>query len=114
MHRAKYLASKVEGKERILFTTYTTNLAGDIRENLRKICTTEELRRIEVINLDAWVMQFMREQGFSYTIAYDDQLNELWEMLSCLPMIQAALTAKFFMEEWLKVFYGKHTQKKFI
>lgn len=103
MHRAKYLASKVEGKERILFTTYTTNLAGDIRENLRKICTTEELRRIEVINLDAWVMQFMREQGFSYTIAYDDQLNELWENAIVLANDTSGLTAKFFMEEWLKV-----------
>ena len=93
----------MEGKERILFTTYTTNLAGDIRENLRKICTTEELRRIEVINLDAWVMQFMREQGFSYTIAYDDQLNELWENAIVLANDTSGLTAKFFMEEWLKV-----------
>ena len=30
MHRAKYLAAKMQGNEKILFTTYTTNLAGDI------------------------------------------------------------------------------------
>ena len=44
MHRAKYLASRCEGQQRILVTTFTANLAADIRENLRKICTLEELR----------------------------------------------------------------------
>lgn len=54
MHRAKYLVSKISEKEQILFTTFTSNLAADIKDNLRKICSTEELRRIDVINLDAW------------------------------------------------------------
>lgn len=66
MHRAKHLASKCEGQQRILMTTFTANLAADIRENLRKICTLEELRRIEVIHLDAWVNQFLRESGCIY------------------------------------------------
>lgn len=60
-------------------TTFTANLAADIRENLRKICTLEELRRIEVIHLDAWVNQFLRESGFSAQIGYDDVINPLWE-----------------------------------
>ncbi len=79
MHRAKHLASKCEGQQRILMTTFTANLAADIRENLRKICTLEELRRIEVIHLDAWVNQFLRESGFSAQIGYDDVINPLWE-----------------------------------
>lgn len=103
MHRAKYLASKVEDNDRILFTTYTTNLAGDIRENLRKICTIDELRRIEVINLDAWVMQFMREHGFTYTIAYDDQIKELWEDAKILAGGTCSFDTQFFIDEWLKV-----------
>lgn len=45
MHRAKHLASKCEGQQRILMTTFTANLAADIRENLQKICTLEELTR---------------------------------------------------------------------
>ncbi|NLK72669.1 MAG: AAA family ATPase [Clostridiales bacterium] len=103
MHRAKYLASKLEGNKRVLFTTYTTNLAGDIKENLKKICTVDELRRIEVINLDAWVMQFMREQGFSYSIAYNNQLEEIWENAIALAGDTTGFTAKFYLEEWLKV-----------
>lgn len=58
MHRAKYLASQINNDERILFTTFTANLAEDIKANLRKICSLEELQKIEVINIDAWVMRF--------------------------------------------------------
>lgn len=103
MHRAKYLAAKMQGNEKILFTTYTTNLAGDIKENLRKICTEDELRRIEVINLDAWVAQFMREHGFSYSIAYGSQLKELWEEAMALAGDTTSFTEEFYSDEWLKV-----------
>ena len=57
MHRAKWLSSQMKGKERILFTTFTANLAADIKNSLRKICSLDEQRRIDVINLDAWVSQ---------------------------------------------------------
>ncbi|MED4600214.1 3'-5' exonuclease [Paenibacillus validus] len=117
MHRAKYLASQIDGKGKILFTTYTTNLAGDIKENLRKICTVDELRRIEVINLDAWVMQFMRDQGFTYSIAYDEQLSGIWDEAIILAGDSSGLTSQFYMEEWTKVVsvqeaYTKETYMK--
>ena len=79
MHRAKRLASTLKEKERILFTTYTANLASDIRENLQKICTVDEIRRIDVINLDAWVSQFLREHGYEAEIVYDREITALWE-----------------------------------
>lgn len=112
MHRAKYLASKLEGEEKILFTTYTTNLAGDIKENLRKICTTGELRRIEVINLDAWVVGFMQNQGFSYSIAYNEQLEEIWEEAIALAGDNLGFTAKFYSEEWTKVILAQEAYTK--
>jgi len=34
------------------WTSCTKKLAADIQENLRTICSTEELDRIEVVNLD--------------------------------------------------------------
>lgn len=103
MHRAKYLVSKLEGKDRILFTTFTTNLAGDIKENLRKICTVEELRRIEVINLDAWVMQFMREHEFNFRIAYNDEIEEIWEKARIYADDKLDFPTKFYSNEWSKV-----------
>jgi len=61
IHRAKWLAQNAfhGGKDRILFTTFTRNLAADIQDNLAKICPKDTLRKIEVINLDRWVFGFL-------------------------------------------------------
>ena len=99
MHRAKYLASKCEGQQRILVTTFTANLAADIRENLRKICTLEELRRIEVTHLDAWVNQFLRESGFSAQIGYDDAIDPIWERAILLANNDLPFEVSFYKEE---------------
>lgn len=53
MHRARWLAKNVftDENDRILFTTFTSNLAADIRENLKKICTDDLMRHIDTVNL---------------------------------------------------------------
>ncbi len=103
MHRAKHLASKCEGQQRILMTTFTANLAADIRENLRKICMVEELRRIEVIHLDAWVNQFLRESGFSAQIGYEEAIAPLWERAILLADNGLPFEVPFYEEEWNRV-----------
>ena len=103
MHRAKALASKLNDKERILFTTYTANLASDIRANLRKICSSDELRRIDVINLDAWVSQFLREHGYPAEIIYDDKAESLWEEAVASSDIAGEFAVSFFEEEYNRV-----------
>ena len=102
MHRAKQLASKLTGKDRILFTTFTANLASDIKENLRKICTVEELRKIEIIHLDAWVNQFLRDSGFTAQINYDD-IGEMWERALLLANVDLPFDVGFYEEEWNRV-----------
>lgn len=103
MHRAKQLAFKCEGQQRILMTTFTANLAADIRENLRKICTLEELRRIEVIHLDAWVNQFLRESSFSAQIGYDDAIDPIWEKAILLANNDLPFEVPFYKEEWNRI-----------
>jgi len=104
MHRAKWLAGQIDRNDKLLFTTFTANLAGDIKDNLRKICSVEEQRHIEVINLDAWVSQFLREQGYSYRIAYDDDtLKNIWDQAVALTGEDTGFTSDFFAEEWTKV-----------
>lgn len=103
MHRAKHLASQCEGQQRILLTTFTANLAADIRENMRKICTIEELRRIEVVHLDAWVNQFLRESCFSAQIGYDDAIDPLWEKAVLLANNDLPFDTSFYEEEWNRI-----------
>ena len=103
MHRAKHLAAKCGGQQRILMTTFTANLAADIKENLRKICTLEELRRIDVIHLDAWVNQYLREAGFSAQIGYDDAITPLWEKAVLLANNDLPFETSFYEEEWNRI-----------
>ena len=103
MHRAKHLASGLKDKERILFTTYTANLASDIKDNLRKICTLDELRRIDVINLDAWVAQFLREHGYSAEIVYDDTVTKLWEDAVAANDFSGEFPVSFYEEEYNRI-----------
>ena len=103
MHRAKWLASQSNSESKILFTTFTANLAGDIKDNLRKICTVEELRKIEVVHLDTWVSGFLRENGFSYSIVYDDVTEKLWADAISRSGESINLLPYFYSDEWAKV-----------
>lgn len=103
MHQAKHLAAGLKDKERILFTTYTANLASDIKDNLRKICTLDEIRRIDGINLDAWVSQFLREHGYPAEIAYDEKADNLWEEAVTGTDFSGEFPVSFYEEEYNRV-----------
>lgn len=105
MHRAKHLVTKVfpNDDDRLLFTTFTTNLAEDIRGNLQKICPASAMRRIEVVPLDEWVAKFLRSQGYEYRIAYwggrDKTLEDLWDQALGL-RDPDLVEPDFYREEW--------------
>ena len=104
MHRAKYLASKLGVGKRILFTTFTANLAADIKENLRKICDIDVMRKIEIINFDAWVNQYLSKSGYKARIIYDiDKLRELWERALIEGQENIGLPVDFYIDEWIRV-----------
>ena len=103
MHRAKYLASQLSDDERILFTTFTANLAEDIKSNLRKICSLEELQKIEVINIDAWVMRFLSEVGFSAKIDYGEEIDNLWQSAVVNSLTELDYQWSFYKDEWNRV-----------
>lgn len=103
MHRAKRLAQNVTGNNQILFTTFTKNLAADIADNLKKICTTDVLKRIEVINLDAWVSKFLKKTGYEFSIAFDDETRECWSNAMNLAPADLGLEDKFYRDEWRDV-----------
>ncbi len=103
MHRAKYLAEKCEDNQRILFTTFTTNLAMDIKENLRRICSASEMKKIDVINLDSWVNQYLREHEYTAKIVYGKEERELFEKAVQSVDIMGEFSVEFYIEEWYKV-----------
>ncbi len=102
MHRAKWLAENLPGERKILFTTFTRNLALDIKENLNTICSAELMERIEVVNLDSWVSRFLRKRNYEYQIVYGND-NEYWKQALDLAPDDLPLPEAFYREEWERV-----------
>ncbi|MDL2122091.1 MAG: UvrD-helicase domain-containing protein [Deltaproteobacteria bacterium] len=105
MHRAKWLVQNAftNEKDRILFTTFTRNLAADIQENLSKICSREMMRRIEVVNLDRWVAEFLKKNGYDYKIDYGYRTEPLWNKALDLVPSELDFDLSFYREELERV-----------
>lgn len=74
LHRAVHLAKHVftAPEDRILLTTYTRNLAGDLRQLLAAIAEPELLARIDVVNLDAWTIEALKGFGLRTRLAFKE------------------------------------------
>ena len=105
MHRAKWLAENVLNKnnEKILFTTFTRNLAEDIKSNLRKICPPEVMKRIDVVNIDAWVIDFLKKHNYNYKVIYGKELDNIWSKALTIASSEVQVPDDFYKEEWEKV-----------
>ncbi|MDE5641838.1 MAG: AAA family ATPase [Bifidobacterium castoris] len=112
MHRAKYLAARLvrqHSAHKVLFTTYSRNLATDIKANLQLICTQEELGRIDVLNLDRYVAGCLRKRGFDYQLTYDDvAIGEVWKaVIAESGQSQWSGEEAFLRDEWEEVIKNK-------
>jgi len=103
MHRAKWLAENIaSATKRVLFTTFTRNLALDIEENLKTMCSKEAFSRVEVKNLDAWVHGFMRSRRLEQKIVYgrdEDGAKQAWQIALAAADSSLALDPKFYEDE---------------
>jgi superfamily I DNA/RNA helicase len=103
MHRTRHLAKQVfpEKTDRILFTTFTANLAENVEENLRSLCGNE-MDRIEVVHLHAWAVRFMKTQGVDFKVASDEEIDQSWgEALSVVG--DPDFDLGFLKQEWAMV-----------
>jgi superfamily I DNA/RNA helicase len=103
MHRAKHLASKVfpENTDRILFTTFTANLAQNIEQMLSTLCP-QCINRIEVVHLHSWAVRFLRDHGRTVEIANPETIEACWEE-AILEADDLAWDIGFFRQEWEQV-----------
>ncbi|MGO6755906.1 DNA helicase (plasmid) [Rhizobium ruizarguesonis] len=119
MHHAKYLADHIKADparkgQRVLFTTFTTSLAHDIAANLQTLCPehlSKDDLRIEVINLDRWVHEFLKRKNYPRTIVYfgaeADRLNEIWREVLDDIGTPVGLSEEFIRAEWTQVVQAK-------
>lgn len=119
MHRAKYLAGQIQADrtragQRVLFTTFTTSLAQDIEANLRTLCPEHlDARppRIEVLNLDRWVSQFLKRKNFERKVAYfgeaRERLDGIWQEVLDNHVLPDGLSEAFVKAEWTQIVQAK-------
>lgn len=81
IHRARHLVQLPDWKDtdKLLFTTFTKNLALDLKQLLKQICTREEMKRIQVQNIDSWLATFIRQHGADKTIVYPGKKESIFE-----------------------------------
>lgn len=103
MHRTRHLTSKVftGDHDRVLFLTFTANLAKHIEQNLKTLCG-EELARIEVSNLHSWAVRFMRPHGYVFDVATDEEATECWRLAAQIDP-SADWDLGFIRQEWDRV-----------
>lgn len=103
MHRAKWLAENRLGKgQKVLLTTFTRNLAQDIEENLKTLCGSELMQKIDVQNLDAWVHGFLRRKKYEHTIVFNRKEGaaaEAWRTALAAADTTLDLPPDFYEEE---------------
>jgi hypothetical protein len=80
MHRTRHLAAQVftAPQDRVLFTTFTANLAQNVEEMLATLCP-DCLGRVEVAHLHAWAVRFLRDRGVEVKIADPEVVDQCWE-----------------------------------
>ena len=108
MHRASWLAEhRTTDGQKVLFTTFTRNLAQDIQDNLKKLCPPKVLSRIEVINLDRWVIRFLKQHKYPQEIIFNHRDSKLatdaWDKAMTLIDPGLGLDSAFYREEWENV-----------
>jgi hypothetical protein len=116
MHRARHLARVVftAPTDRILFTTFTRNLAANIQQNLENLCGPE-IRRIEVVNLHAWAVRFLASQGYRVEIAKEDEIDACWR--NALAVTDSGgFSEIFFRNEWQHVVQAQdlHSREEYL
>ena len=107
MHRAKWLAeNRTPPGKKVLFTTFTRNLAIDIEQNLKTLCGSATMTKLEVRNLDAWVHGFMRAQKLEHRIVYDrkqDAALQAWQAAMAVRDTKLDVPEGFYEQEFEQV-----------
>src|SRR5690606_12268737 len=103
MHRAAWLATEVftAPRDRLFVTTFTRNLAVELRRNIRKLLSPAAFDRIEVQNMHAFAVSLVKRAGQPVDVVDAEQQARLWQWT--LADVDHGLPVGFFKDEWRDV-----------
>jgi superfamily I DNA/RNA helicase len=107
IHRARYLADRLDrdgGTAKVLFTTFTKNLAQNIEGQLRELAGADITNRVEVRNIDALVQQVLSSaspDGQRPRLCGETELDGDWA--TALAQAKEPWDIPFLRAEWTDV-----------
>lgn len=109
IHRARHLAERLEreGSEaKVLFTTFTKNLAQNIESQLKELAGPDVVKRVEVRNIDAVAYHIVMagkppEARPRLKPDNDEEISELWR--AAVAEAEGQWEVAFLRAEWLHV-----------
>jgi superfamily I DNA/RNA helicase len=117
IHRIGFLVREVFKKpdDRVLFTTFNTNLAEDLKTQLGKLLEPDELARVDVINIDAWAARHLRSRGRAIRTAFDQDQSEHFRTAYDV-YGDDVHTLEFYRAEWREVIQdqGLRTEDEYV
>jgi superfamily I DNA/RNA helicase/mRNA-degrading endonuclease RelE of RelBE toxin-antitoxin system len=119
LHRTAFLVREVFTKpdDRVLFTTFTVNLAQDLKAQLVKLLEPDELARVEVVNIDSWAASFLRNRGVSVRVAFEDDKERRQHFDSAYEVYgRDEIPIDFYRMEWREVIQeqGLQTEDEYV
>lgn len=113
LHRAAFLVREVFPRpdDRILFTTFTVNLALDLRRQLEKLLEPHELARVDVKNIDSWASEFLRASGEHVRLAAGEVQEQAWQRVMDIDAVPG-FSLEFCKAEWREVVQAQDLQEE--
>lgn len=111
LHRVQHLATAIEPREgkQILLTTFTKNLAADLRARLLALGGTELLAKVDIVHIDKLAADIAAgaepEAAGRRRLITDTQALDLWRGLLA-ELGESGWDAEFLAEEWAHVIVG--------
>ncbi|WP_187398910.1 protein kinase [Micromonospora sp. WP24] len=108
LHRVAHLAAGLKpGDGRILLTTFSRNLAADLRNRLEVLTGGEALQNVDVINIDRLARRIATEPSADAgrTLVDDHRIIDYWRAF--LGREDPGWTPEFLSAEWTQVILGQ-------
>lgn len=102
MHRARYLLETLypDPRDKMLFTTFSSNLSADLEEMMKGMLTAQGFSRLKVLNLDKVVSQLLEAYFPHVKLIYGEEVLMVWRAL----LSEKGFTGKY-SESFLKTEY---------
>lgn len=119
MHRARYLLENKYTKagDKILFVTYTSNLAKAIKQQLFSLLSEQDQKRVDVTTVHSLASRLLRQFDTEFQTLNSEtksKVEEAWNI--AISMDELGLDEIFYRDEWEEVVQanGVHTEREYL